>query len=99
MLRVLNVLLPRYKKQIRMIERIREAKHLHSMLLIYSRSDAWVPLTMGERFRDNAPVPTELWVVDHAKHAEIMKSAHRAAYQQKIVEYFEASVAQLQTKA
>lgn len=91
-LRMLNVLLPRYKKKIRMIDRIREAKHLRSLLLIYSKSDAWVPVTMGERFSANASVPTELWLVDRAQHAEVMKSEHQKEYQQKIIEYFNASV-------
>ena len=94
-LRLLNVLLPRYKEKIKMVERIKEAKHLRSLLLIYSRSDEWIPLTMGERFRANAPVPTELWVVDQAKHAEIMKSTYREAYQQKIIAYFNDSVSSL----
>lgn len=89
MLRLLNLLLPRYKKQVRMIDRIKEAKNLKSLLLIYSKSDDWVPVEMGEKFKKNSPVETELWTVDNAKHASIMKSEHRDDYAKKILEYFE----------
>ena len=92
MLRLLNLLLPQYRKQVRMIDRIEEAKNLKSLLLIYSRSDDWVPVEMGMRFKDRSPVKTELWTVDNAKHASIMKSEHRDEYAKKILEYFESSI-------
>lgn len=91
-LRVFNLLLPQYRKKVRMIDRIREAKNLDSLLLIYSRSDDWVALEMGERFKENSPVPTELWVVDQADHAAIMKSRHKKAYKDKILDYFNRAV-------
>ena len=88
-LSVLNFLMPRYAKKINTIEQIKEAKHLHSLLLIYAENDLWVPLEMGTRFQQNSPVPTELWRVKDAIHAEVSKSDHREAYFEKILNYFD----------
>lgn len=87
-LKLLNIVLPRFKQKIKMIERIKEAKNLNSLLLIYSKNDTWVPYEMGERFKKNSPVPTELWLVEDAKHAEIIKSEDRKEYQAKIISFF-----------
>jgi alpha-beta hydrolase superfamily lysophospholipase len=95
MLRLFNILLPRYRKKVRMIDRIKEAKHLKSLLLIYSKSDKWVPVEMGRKFKENSPVETELWTVDNAQHASIMKSEHRDDYAKKIIEYFDNSIRNL----
>jgi Serine aminopeptidase, S33 len=84
--------MPRYGKQIEMIERIKGAKRLRSLLLIYSKSDDWVSLEMGKRFKNNSPVPTELWTVEEAEHAQMMKSAYKEAYQKKIVDFFNECV-------
>jgi len=91
-LKFLNFMLPRYKRKIEMVERIKEVRYLRSILLIYSRSDTWVPLEMGKRFQENSPVQAELWVVDKAKHAEIMKSPDKEAYGNKILKYFNLEV-------
>ena len=74
-----------------MIDRIKEAKNLKSLLLIYSKSDDWVPIEMGRKFKENSPVETELWTVDNAKHASFMKSDHRDEYSKKILDYFDRS--------
>lgn len=95
MLRLFNMLLPNYRRKVRMIDRIKEAKHLTSLLLIYSKSDAWVPVEMGLKFKANSPVATELWTVDNASHASIMKSEHREEYARKILDYFDHSSKQL----
>ena len=95
MLTLFNILLPRYRKQVRMIDRIKEVKNLKSLLLIYSKSDEWVAVEMGSRFKENSPVETELWIVDNAKHASIMKSEHRDDYANKILDYFNSSVKKL----
>lgn len=87
-LKVLNFFVPKYKKKINMQERIKEAKWLKSLLLIYSNNDDWTPITMGEIFKANSPVPTELWTVENANHAAIMKSKHKTEYQEKIISYF-----------
>ena len=91
-LTVLNFLLPKYKRKVEMIERIKEAKHLKSILLIYSKSDTWVPMEMGEKFQENSPVPAELWIAEKATHAEITKSPDKGAYSQKIISYFNQEV-------
>jgi pimeloyl-ACP methyl ester carboxylesterase len=89
MLKILNIFLPRYKKKIHMVERIKDVKHLQSILFIYSHTDTWTPVQMGERFRNNCPVPSELFTVAKAEHAQIMKSEHREGYENKIVAYFD----------
>ncbi|WP_108803196.1 alpha/beta hydrolase [Aquimarina sp. Aq107] len=87
-LKFLNIILPKYTRKIKMIERIKEAKRLKSLLLIYSHKDSWVPFDMGRRFLKNSPVPTELWSVEDSRHAEIMRSKHKKEYQEKIVSFF-----------
>ena len=91
-LKVFNFLLPKYKRKIEMIERIKEAKRLQSLLLIYSESDKWIPVLMGKQFQENSPVPAELWIVGKAGHAEMMKSPDQEAYRQKIINYFNQEV-------
>ena len=94
-LRTMNFFAPRYSRRMKTIERIKEAKHLQSLLLIYSRSDSWTPVSMGERYQKNSPVPTELWTVEQAKHAQVMKSDHREAYRKKILAFFDENVRRL----
>lgn len=86
-LKVLYVILPRFAKKIRMIDRISEAKNLNSLLFIYSKSDVLVPIEMGIRFQKNSSVPSELWTVNEAKHAEIIKSEHKTEYLKKVLSY------------
>ena len=93
-LRVLSFFMPAYTKSIRMVERIKEARNLKSLLLIYSETDPWTPVEMGQRFQRNSAVPTELWTVPEGRHAQLMKSPHQAAYQAKILDYFDQAVAQ-----
>ncbi|MDX2246208.1 MAG: alpha/beta hydrolase [Bacteroidia bacterium] len=95
-LKVFNILMPRYKQKIKMVERIKEAQNLQSILFIYSQTDNWTPISMGERFQKNCAVPSELWSVADAKHAMIMKSNHREEYTQKILEYFKTSSRDIQ---
>jgi predicted alpha/beta-fold hydrolase len=91
-LKALNFLLPKYAKQVKMAERIKEVKNLTSILFIYSHADKWTPVEMGERFKKNSNVPAELWTVETAEHAQIMKSKHKAEYENKILSYFEKSI-------
>lgn len=93
-LRTFNILMPRYRAKIKMIDRIKEARKLKALLFIYSKTDEWTPASMGERYRQNSPVPAELWLLEEGDHAAIMKSAHREVYKQKIVDYFDRCVAQ-----
>lgn len=87
-LRGLNVLLPRYARKIRPVARMPEIKNLNSLLLIYSHTDSYTPVGMGERLKSVSPVPTELWTVTDAPHALLMRSEHKEEYQKKILEYF-----------
>ncbi len=54
---------------------------------------------MGKRFKTNSPVPTELWTVDNAKHAAIMKSEHKSKYERKILSYFNEQTSKRETTA
>lgn len=98
-LRFMGALKPQRAKDYRMVDRIKDVKNLDSMLLIYSKADTLTPLDMGRRFQKNSPVPTELWVVNDAKHAEIIKSKHKDAYQRKILDYFNTSVERIHNMA
>lgn len=88
-LKLLNILMPKFRKKINMAERIKEAKKLKSILFIYSNNDSWTPVDMGERFKMNSAVPSELWTVENAKHAQIIKSQHAEDYKIKILAYLE----------
>jgi len=91
-LRVLNFLLPKYRKKIEMIERIKEATNLQSILYIYSKTDKLIPFEMGERFHKNTALPSELWSVENAKHAALLKSEYKDSYKEKIIAYFDNAV-------
>jgi Serine aminopeptidase, S33 len=91
-LQVLNFCLPKFRRKVDMKERIKEAKKLRSLSLIYSSSDELTPVAMGKIFQDNSPVATELWTVESANHAAMMKSRHRAEYEEKIISYFDSQL-------
>lgn len=93
--RIISFFLPRYAKKIRPVDRIRDLKNQRSLLLIYSYADEWTPVSMGERLKENSPVPTELWTVQHAAHTGIMKSEHKEGYSKKIISYFDEAVNRL----
>ena len=76
-----------------MVERIKEAKKLKSILFIYSDTDTWATTAMGKRFHENCAVTSELWTVPVARHAMIIKSEYSEEYKQKIVAYFDHLVA------
>jgi fermentation-respiration switch protein FrsA (DUF1100 family) len=90
-LKLMYLFVPRYGQKISMIDRIAEVKKLRSILFIYSKTDTWVPFSMGERFNKKCNVPSELWAIDSAEHAQIMKSTAKPLYQQKILTYFNES--------
>lgn len=92
MLKALNFFLPKYASHIKMIERVTEIKNLTSLLFIYSRDDAWVPFEMGKRYLAKSPIASELWSVDSAKHAEIVRSKNREAYVMKILSFYDAAL-------
>jgi predicted alpha/beta-fold hydrolase len=90
-LKFMYLFVPRYGKKISMIDRITEVKKLQSILFIYSKTDTWVPFSMGERFNKNCNVKSSLWAVENAEHAQIMKSEAKELYQEKILAYFNES--------
>ncbi|NVK05007.1 MAG: alpha/beta hydrolase [Flavobacteriia bacterium] len=92
-LKFLNVTMPRFREKLKMIEQIKEAKHLKSILYVYSESDEWTPVSMGKRFFENTPMTSELWTVKEAKHAEIVKSKFADSYKQKILNYLKSCTA------
>jgi hypothetical protein len=92
-LQVLNFCLPNFRKKVDMKERIKEAKRLRSLLLIYSLSDELTPVAMGKIFQDNSAVASELWTVESANHAAIMKSGYRAEYEAKMIDFFNKNAA------
>ena len=47
---------------------------------------------MGERFKENCSVKSELWTVPDAKHAMMMKSNHNKEYKVKILNCFDTAV-------
>jgi Serine aminopeptidase, S33 len=79
---------PKYRKTLLMRERIKEAVHVKSILFIYSHTDKWTPVWMGEKFKENCPVSSELWTVKEAKHTKIMDSIYKEEYKTKILDYF-----------
>ena len=91
-LKILNFLLPKYKNKIRMIDRIKEVKNLNSILFIYSLTDNWTTVEMGRKLNENCNVKSELWTIENAKHAMIMKSEFKVDYENKIINYFDKSV-------
>lgn len=97
-LQVMNFLLPRYKRKIEFQEKVKEVKHLQSILYIYSEVDTWVPISMGRILIANTSVPTEFWSAKDAEHAEIMRSSDKEVYQERILEYFNEEIVKVQNK-
>lgn len=88
-LKLLYLIMPRYAKKVRMIDRIAELNRIQSLLLIYSETDDYTPVSMGLRFKNKSNVPVELWTVKNAEHAKIIKSEHRIEYLQKLTTFIE----------
>ncbi len=91
-LRTMNFLMPKYKRKIEFQERIKEVKHLQSILYIYSESDTWVPISMGKILQENTSIPTQFWLAKNAEHAEIMKSSDKEIYQERILDFYNQEV-------
>lgn len=91
-LKLLNLLMPRYRRKINMAERIKEAKKLTNILFIYSNADEWTPVSMGIKFKNNSSIPSELWTVENAVHAQMMKSGHAEEYKMKVLSYLDSCI-------
>ncbi|NHF59241.1 alpha/beta hydrolase [Flavobacteriaceae bacterium TP-CH-4] len=90
-LKLLYLLMPRYQKRIRMIDRIKKANGLRKLLLIYIENDAVILDDAGKKFKEACPLPTELVIFKNAKHAELAKSIHRDSYFKVILDHFNAN--------
>ncbi len=88
-LRCIYFFMPKYRKRIKMIDRIKEAKGLKKLLLIYLENDAVIRNDAGPKFKDAASVPSELVIFKGAKHAQIPKSEHREAYFKLLLDFFD----------
>jgi pimeloyl-ACP methyl ester carboxylesterase len=97
-LKILYFFMPAYAKKVRMIDRISELKRIKSLLLIYSESDIYTPVSMGQRFQQNSNVPAELWSVPEAEHAKIIRSPHKNEYQEKLKAFIFSSLQNFNTK-
>jgi pimeloyl-ACP methyl ester carboxylesterase len=86
-LKLLYFFMPVYAKKVRMIDRISELNRIRSLLLIYSETDTYTPASMGERFKNRSNKPAELWTVRNAEHAKIIKSDHKAEYEEKLIAF------------
>jgi hypothetical protein len=93
-LKILYLVMPRYAKKVRMIDRISEIKGIKRLLFIYSETDDYTPVAMGKRFINKSNVPAELWTVQHAEHAKIIKSQHQDAYKEKLKGFIEECLKQ-----
>ena len=91
-LKLLYIILPKYKKKINMLKRFNEIKNLKSILLVYSNKDDITPVSMAERFINKSVVPIGLYTVDDANHANIIGSSHRKEYFEKMINYFDNQV-------
>lgn len=91
-LKFINFLMPKYKQKMEFQERIKEVKHLQSILYIYSEADTWTPVSMGRILKENTSIPTEFWLSKEAKHAEMMRSSDKEVYKKRILEYFNQEI-------
>jgi len=89
-LKFIYFFVPKYQKQIRMIDRIKSINGLKSLLLIYVENDALILNDAGPKFKVASAVPTRLVLFKDAKHAQLPKSKNRRAYFDLIVSYFDS---------
>ncbi len=88
MLIFFNFCFPRFASRIVPVERVKELDYLDNVLFIYSKTDKYMPVSMGERIHANCDASSELFIIDDAPHANIMKSNYKEVYSQKIVTFF-----------
>ncbi len=93
-LKTMNFINPKLRKEIRMIDRIKDAHSLKKVLFIYIDDDELIKDNAGELFSKAIPVNSEVLTFSNAKHAQIPKSTSRDQYFNTIVSFFDT-----QTKA
>ncbi len=87
-----NFWFPNYAAKILPVERVKELDYLEKVLFIYSKTDKYMPVHMGEEINNNCVSPSELFVIEDAPHANMMKSAYKTVYSEKIVAFFDQNL-------
>jgi len=88
-LKTLNMLAPKLRKKVRMIDRIKEAHSLQKVLFIYLDKDELIKDDAGYHFNKAIPITSELHIISNAAHAQIPKSKSRYDYFNKIISFFD----------
>lgn len=92
-LRLFSFVMPRYARKIRMIDRVSELKRICSMLLVYSETDTYVPISMGAQIAHRSNVATTLWTIPQAEHIKIVKSEFKEIYFERLAQFIAESFA------
>ncbi len=80
--------IPRQAEYLKPIRHISQLKGVEKLLLIYSDTDDYTPLEMGERFRDQANIEAQLWNATGAEHALAYKQ-YGQDYWDKVIGFFD----------
>ena len=83
--------IPKHAEYLKPIKHVPHFKGVEKLLLIYSDGDEYTPLEMGERFKEAAQVPAELWNPSGADHALAFKS-HADEYWQRVIGFFDENI-------
>ena len=82
---------PKLAEYLKPINHISQLNKVESLLLIYSDSDIYTPLEMGERLQNSASIKAALWNASGAEHALAFKS-HGEEYMEKVVGFFQTQM-------
>lgn len=87
-LRFSFLFIPKHAEYLKPINHISNLKSVNKLFLIYSDTDAYTPLEMGERFRASANTNVELWNASGAEHALAYKT-YGEVYWDKVIGFFD----------
>ncbi|MCE7996591.1 MAG: prolyl oligopeptidase family serine peptidase [Roseivirga sp.] len=87
-LRLSFFFMPKQAEYLKPIHHISQLKGVEKLLLIYSDTDEYTPLAMGERFQAKANMDAQLWNATGAEHALAYKM-HAQAYWVKVIGFFD----------
>lgn len=79
--------MPKQAEYLKPINHIGKLRQVKKLLLIYSDSDAYTPLAMGERFRNKANTDVALWNASGSDHTLAYK-VYGDDYWNKFVDFF-----------
>lgn len=80
--------MPKQAEYLKPINHISKLQHVKKLLLIYSDSDTYTPLAMGERFRNKANTDVVLWNASGSDHALAYK-VYGQDYWTQVVDFFD----------